>query len=166
MRSLFAAAAGLVTFWIQVTLAPHLALFGVRPDFLLITVILFGMRWVHPGLYLYAAVAGLAQDSFSHGVLGVYGISFLCAGALANLAGLIIYEHNALFVTGAVLALTLIEGLLALTILQLLGSETAWLAWYFGRVLPQSLYHALLTPPALWGLRRLERLAGRFPLSG
>ena len=166
MRPLFAAAVGLVAFWIQVTLAPHVSVFGVHPDLLLITVILFGMRWLHPGLYLYAALAGLAQDSFSHGVLGVYGISFLLTGALANVAGLLIYEQNVLFLSATVLGLTLAEGLIALTVLQLLGSETAWLTWFFVRVLPQSIYHALLTPLMLWGLRRLERLTRQLPLSG
>lgn len=166
MRPLFAAAVGLVVFWIQVTLAPHLAVFGVQPDLLLITVILFGVRWVHPGLYLYAALTGLALDSFSHGILGVYGISYLITAGLANGAGLLIYEQNTLFLSGTVLGLTLAEGLVALTILQLLGSETAWVSWYFGRVLPQSVYHALLTPPALWALRRLERLTRHLPSSG
>ena len=166
MKPLFAAGVGLAAFWIQVTLAPHLGVFGVRPDVLLITVILFGMRWVHPGLYIYAAIAGLAQDSFSHGVLGVYGISYLLTGALANAAGLLIYEQNWLFLVATVLALTLAEGLIVITVLQLLGSETAWLSWYFGRVVPQSVYHALLTPLVLWALRRLGRLTRQLPLSG
>ena len=166
MRPWFAAAVGLVAFWIQVTVAPHAAVFGVHPDLLLITVILFGMRWVHPGLYVYAAIAGLAQDSFSHGVLGVYGISYLLTGALANAAGLLIYEQNWLFLVATVLALTLAEGLIVITVLQLLGSDTAWLSWYFGRVVPQSVYHALLTPLVLWALRRLERLTRQMPLSG
>jgi rod shape-determining protein MreD len=166
MRPLFAATVGLSTFWIQVTLAPHAAVFGVQPDLLLITVILLGMRWPHPGLYVYAALAGLAEDSFSHGLLGVYGISFLLTGALANLAGLLVYEQNLAIVSVVVLALTLAEGLIALTILHILGSETAWVTWYFGRVVPQAAYHALLTPLAMWGLRQRERPRRQNPLSG
>ena len=166
MRPLHLAMAGLAAFWLQVTIAPHVSPFGIRPDLLLLTVILLGIRWVHPGLYVYAALAGLAQDSFSHGLLGVYGISFLATGALANLVGLLIYEQSALFIMGAVFALTLAEGLVALSVLRTIGSEIAWVSWFFGSVAPQAIYHALLTPLILWGQRRMQRWTRQMPLSG
>jgi rod shape-determining protein MreD len=166
MRPIHLASAGLAAFWLQVTLAPHLSVFDVRPNLLLLTVILLGIRWVHPGLYLYAALAGIAVDSFSHGLLGVYGISFLVTGALANLAGLLIYEQNALFVMAAVLALSLAEGLVSLMVLQSVGSEVAGIGWFFGATVPLALYHALLTPFILWGLRRVQHWSRFLPLSG
>ena len=157
MSPLYPIAAGLVTFWLHVTLAPHVALFGVQPNLLLITVVILGLRWVHPAYFVFAALAGVAQDTFSHGLLGVYGVSFLLTGVLANMAGKLIFEHNLVFVGSVVWALTLAEGFLALALLQILGSETAWLTWFFGRVLPRSLYHAALAPVIYILLRRLER---------
>jgi rod shape-determining protein MreD len=156
MKPLFAALIGTIAFWLQVTVMPGLSLFGVHPNLPLITVALFGMRWLHPGLYLYAALSGLALDSFSHGVLGVYGISFLVTAALANVAGVLIYEQNPLFTALAVAALTLAEGLASLLLLSMLGSEVAWASWLFGRVLPASLYHGVLTPVIFRVLRRME----------
>lgn len=166
MRPYHLALAGLAAFWLQVTVVPHLSVFDVRPDLLLLTVILLGIRWVHPGLYLYAAVVGLAQDSFSHGLLGVYGISYLATAGLANLVGLSIYEQHALFVVGAVFALTVAHGLAALTVLQTIGSQTAWLSWFFGAAMLQALYHALLTPLLLASLRRAQRHLRGVPLLG
>ena len=156
MRPLFAALAGVTAFWLQVTVMPGLELFGIHPNLPLMTVALFGMRWLHPGLYVYAALAGLALDSFSHGVLGVYGISFLLTAALANVAGILIYEQNPLFTALAVSVLTLAEGLASLTLLSLLGSEVAWVSWLPGRVLPLAVYHGALTPLIFRTLRRLE----------
>jgi rod shape-determining protein MreD len=156
MRPLFAALAGVAAFWLQVTVIPSFALFGVHPNLPLMTVALFGMRWLHPGFFVYAALSGLALDSFSHGVLGVYGISFLITAALANVAGIAIYEQNPLFTALAVSVLTLAEGLVSLLVLSLLGSEVAWASWLLGRVLPLSIYHGALTPFLFRALRRLE----------
>ena len=65
---------------------------GVQPNFLLIAVILMGVQWVNPLYYVLVALFGLSQDSFSHGLLGVYGISFVLTGVLANLMGRLVYE--------------------------------------------------------------------------
>jgi rod shape-determining protein MreD len=157
MKPLYAALVGLSAFWLQVTVAPSLTVFGVRPNLPLMTVSLVGMRWVHPGMFVYAALSGLALDSFSHGVLGVYGISFLVTAALANVAGLLIYEQNPLFIALAVLVLSAAESLVSLMLLEMLGSEVAWGAWLLGRALPASVYHAALTPVLVKGLDRLER---------
>jgi rod shape-determining protein MreD len=135
---------------------PSLSVFGVHPNLPLMTIALFGMRWLHPGLYLYAALAGLAEDSFSHGVLGVYGISFLITAALANAAGILIYEQNPLFTALAVTVLTFAEGVASLVLFSTLGSEVAWASWLLGRVLPASVYHGILTPVVFRVLRRLE----------
>lgn len=166
MRPLQLAALGVAVFWVQVTLAPAVSIFGVRPDLLLLVVILLGMRWVHPALYVFAAAAGLAQDSFSHGMLGVYGISFLITAGLANVTGLLIYEQNALVITAAVFALTLAHGIAALTVLDSIGSEMTWLGGFFATVAPQAVYHALLTPAILWAQRRLQRFSRQLPFSG
>lgn len=166
MKPLHVAVIGLAAFWLQVTLVPQISLFGVRPDLLLMSVVLLGMRWVHPGLYVYAALAGLALDSVSHGLLGVYGIGFLVTGALANLAGLLIYEQNTMIIMGAVAALTLAEGLVVLIVLDLMAGESHWLGWYFGAILPQAVYHAALTPLALWSVRKMSRWTQYIPYSG
>jgi len=156
MSPLFAAVAGVTAFMLQVTVVPSLAVFGVHPNFPLMTVALFGMRWLHPGFYVYAALAGLALDSFSHGVLGVYGISLLITAALANVAGILIYDQNPLFMALAVAMLTLAEGMVSLILLSMLGSEVAWASWSLGRVLPLAIYHGALTPLIFGALRRLE----------
>ena len=157
MKFLFGLIAGVAIYWMQITLAPHLAVFGYKPNLLLITVLIFGLRWINPWLFVYAAVAGLAQDVYSHGLLGVYGLSFLAAAALANLTGKLIFEQNTLVIALIVVGLSIVEGMIALTLLNILSSDALWLSWFFGRVIPQALYHGALTPLFLFGLNRLER---------
>ena len=56
-----------------------------------------------------------------------------------------------------VVGLSIIEGMIALTLLNILSSEALWWSWFFGRVIPQAFYHGALTPLFLFGLNRLER---------
>ena len=148
----------LAVYGVHVAIAPHLSIVGVRPNLLLLTVILVGVQWVHPGFFVLAALFGLSQDSFSHGWLGLYGVTFVFTGVLANLLGRLIYEHNLLFVMGIVFGLSLFHGAVALVLLSIVGSDSAWASWFFAWVLPQAVYHAVLTPLALLLLRRLARL--------
>ena len=69
-------AIGVATLWLQLTVAPYLALFGLKPNLMLLAVLLLALRRQEPWMFVYAAVAGLALDVFSHGIIGVYGPSF------------------------------------------------------------------------------------------
>ena len=67
----------MVALGLQVTIAPSLSLWGQKPNLALIILLLLGFRWMDPWLFILGAAMGLAVDVFSHGILGVYGISFL-----------------------------------------------------------------------------------------
>lgn len=157
MKPLYSVVVGLAALWLQVTVVPHMALFGVRPGLLLITTLLFALRQVHPAVFVYAALAGVAQDAFSHGTLGVYGISFVLAAALANLTGKVLFEENPLVLGMLVAVLSVVEGVVGLTVFSLLGRDVAWIEWGFGRVLPAGAYNGVLTPPVMYLMGRLAR---------
>lgn len=149
---------GIVSLWLQLTIVPYGAVFGLKPNLVLLLVLLFALRWHEPWLFLFAAPAGLALDVFSHGVVGVYGISYFLVSLLALYAAKAVYENSLWFTMGAVASLTLAEGIISITIFEVLDQTTPWWAWVVKRVLPVSLYHALLAPFLLYGLLRLERL--------
>ncbi len=156
---------GIGTLWLQLTVAPYGAVFGIKPNLMLLAVLLLALRRQEPWLFLYAAPAGLALDVFSHGLVGVYGISFFLVSLLALYAAKAVYENNLWFTVGAVTALSLAEGIIAITIFEMLDQTTPWWRWLLWRVIPVSVYHGLLAPFLLYGLvqsERLVKLAGKF----
>lgn len=159
MRVLFHVAIGVVTLWLQLTVAPLLAIAGYRPNLLLLTVGIMAMRWLEPWLFIYAVLAGLSLDAFSHGILGVYGISFFAAFFIARLIGLSVYENNLLVGVVGIFGICLAEGLIAITLFQWLDSSVPWWRWLGTQVLPGALVNALWSPLVFWALGRLERWA-------
>lgn len=149
---------GLGALWMQLTVFAWISIFGLNPNLLLLTVLLLGLRWMEPWLFVYAGLAGLALDVFSHGILGVYGISLFTSAFAAIYVGNAMYENSLLFIVTAVAGLSLFEGLVSISIFELLDSSTPWWNWVLTRSLPVSAYHGLLAPVLLWGMVRLERL--------
>ncbi len=160
MKFLIYTGLGIVTLWLQLTIAPAVAVFGIRPNLLLLTVILAGVRWQDPWAFVYAAAVGVSMDVFSHGMLGVFGISFFAASFASRIAGFAIYENNLLSTVFLVVLLTLFEGAVSLTILEFLDPRLPWWAWLFQKVIPVSLFNGALAPlvvPVLdWIDRRLR----------
>lgn len=157
MKALSYAGLGLAALWLQLTVGDLLSIGWIRPDLLLLTVVLAGLRWMEPWLFVYGALAGLAQDVFSHGMLGVYGISFFFTAVASRITGAFIYENNLVVTMIAAFGLCLGEGLTSVTLLHLLDANVPWWGWVLGRVVPAAAYDSLLAPFVLYGLARLER---------
>jgi rod shape-determining protein MreD len=151
-------AIGVGSLWLQLTVVPYAAISGLKPNLMLLAVLLLALRWQEPWLFVYAAIVGLALDVFSHGIVGVYAVSYFLVSLLALYAGRSVYENNLWFTMGAVAGLSLAEGVISSTIFELLDQSTPWWRWFFREVVPVSLYHGLLAPFLLYGLVRLERL--------
>ena len=148
---------GIGALWIQLTAFSWLSVFGIKPNLLLLTVLLLGLRWMEPWLFVYAVAAGLALDVFSHGILGVYGLSLFLTAFAALYVSHAIYENSLLFIVIAVTGLSLIEGVISITIFEILDPNTPWWNWLLARTLPVSVYHGILAPFLLWCIVRLER---------
>lgn len=154
---------GLPLLWLQVSLTPYLHLFGLKPNLLLTGVLVLSVRWLDPWLFVFAAGAGLSLDVFSHGMLGLYATSFCIAAIAGRVAGMYIYESNWLFTMVLVMGLSLLEGIVAISLMAYIGEGVSWWAWLFTRVVPVSLYHGVLAPLFFVGLLRLERLMNFSP---
>lgn len=137
---------GLFISWLQLTLAPMLAIGWIKPNLLLISMVVAGLRWVEPWLFVYAVAMGLTMDVFSHGNLGIYGISFFLTSFLVRMVGTSIYEHNLLFNIMGVFVLSLVEGFISITIFEYMDTSVPWWAWLFQYVIPQAMYNGLLGP--------------------
>ena len=148
--------------WLQVIVAPSFALWGYRPSFILLILAVLSLRWPSPWLFVYGALAGLAQDSFTHGVLGIYGMSFFAAAIGSRLVAGFIYDGSLPAAMAVILATGLIEGVATISIYEFMDPSTPWWRWLFSRILPTAFYTALWSPVFLWLHGRIER---RFHLS-
>ena len=149
---------GIGALWIQLTVFPYLSIFGLKPNLLLLTVLLLGLRWMEPWYFVYATLAGLGLDVYSHGILGVYAISFCLIAFIALYVGNTMYENSVWFIIAGVAGLSLAEGAISISIFEFLDADTPWWNWLLTRSLPVSIYHGILAPFLLWGLMRLERI--------
>ena len=157
MKALIYAGLALLTLGLQITVVPSIAIWGIRPNLVLVTLLAIALRWRDTFVFVYAAVLGVALDSFSHGVLGVYGISFFGVALAARLAGNAMYEDNLVSGVMAVFGLCILEGIVFTSIFRVLDHGVPWWNWVLARVLPGALYDALLAPLVFMGLMRLER---------
>jgi rod shape-determining protein MreD len=142
---------------LQITVVPNLSLWGVRPDLVLVTVLAVTIRWRDTFVFVYAAALGVALDSFTHGVLGVYGITFFAAAIAARFVGGAMYEDNLFSSAAAVFGLSLLEGIVFVSIFHGLDRQVPWWLWTLTRVVPEAFYNALLAPVVFIGIARLER---------
>jgi rod shape-determining protein MreD len=120
-------------------------------------VVVIGLRWTEPWLFLYAVCAGLSLDTFSHGVLGVYALSFFAISFLSRYVGISVYENSLLLGMGAVFGISLVEGLVSVTLFDWLDETVPWWHWMLADVVPTALVNALWSPLVFFGLARLER---------
>lgn len=149
---------GVGSLWLQLAVASYGTFFGLKPNVMLLVLLLIALRRQEPWLFLYAAPAGLALDVFSHGMVGVYGISFFLVSLLASYAAKAVYEHNIWFTVGGVAGLSLAEGLISSTIFEILDPTTPWWSWFLNRVIPLAIFHGLLAPFLLYGFVQIGRL--------
>ncbi|HEX7929077.1 MAG TPA: rod shape-determining protein MreD [bacterium] len=157
MKALVHLLIGVLGLWLQTTLAPMIAIGGIRPNLMLLFLLILVLRWPSPWLFVFGALAGLALDSFSSGLLGVYALSFFAIAIIARMAGSAIYENNLISNIVVVFGLTLVHGGIALGIFRFLNPGVPWWWWMFSRVVPEALYTAACAPVVFWLHEKLER---------
>ena len=131
--------------WIQSSLLLRWWPLGVKPNLPLLVVIVLSTHWKDRWVFVFGALLGVSMDLLSHGTPGVYGVSFFLTALCGRWLGLAIYELNALTVLSAVLGLSLLEGLTALSLLAALESDALPWDWLlFHLILPAAVYQAPL----------------------
>ncbi len=127
----------------QSTMAPHVRLFGVAPDI----VLLFTVSWallqgVREGL-LVALIGGLALDALSAGPFGGQTVALLIVGALAGISGANIFRTERLLPYAAIVVATLLYYLVLLLALTAAGRVVPWGALALRLVLPAVAINAI-----------------------
>lgn len=156
MRILAFFGVGLAALWLQLSLAPLISVAGFKPNFILVFMLVITLRWMGPWLFIYAVLSGLAHDAFSHGLLGVYALSFFLVFFAARYAGMSVFEKNLAIAMVGVFILSMVEGLVSVSIFEYLDPSVPWWEWMLGKIAPGAVFNALLTPPVWIMLSRLE----------
>lgn len=144
----------------QAALLPHVSLFGVRPDLVMLIAVAWSLvRGPHDGV-VWGFVGGVMLDIFSAAPFGVFTLSLLLVTFVSGLGEINIYRGNLLPLTTGFGA-TLLYHLLGFIFLNTLGWDVAW------RTVGRQLFLAALLNTALMpfvyrGVQLLHRMAERF----
>jgi rod shape-determining protein MreD len=146
---------------LQSTAAARLQVGAVKPDLVLLLVIvgtlLYGAR---PGL-LWAFIAGLGLDLFSGGPLGASSLALMAAAAVVSLGHRPFFRYNLLVPVAAAVLGTLTYAAVYLLILVVLNTAgwfirpLPWLETVRSIVLPATLYNTVLMVLLLPFLNRM-----------
>lgn len=129
---------------LQASLAPHMAILGVEPNFLLLVVVTLAMvEGSTPGAVA-GFVAGLAFDMLGSGPIGPGALVLTAVGYLAGSLATNLFAESWLMPVTVVLIASLLSELAYGALLAIIGVETAFLTIVWRIVLPGALYNTLL----------------------
>ncbi|MSQ14557.1 MAG: rod shape-determining protein MreD [Dehalococcoidia bacterium] len=151
----------------QTSLLPNLSILGVRPDFVLLAVIIVGLVWGMKYGILLAVVGGLVLDVSGSGLVGLSSVALLPVAVLTNLESVEMVESK----LPSTLMMTILGTVLYYLALMLFrGAGDIRLPWLdlLINVVPLSvLVNCMLALPmlGLFGLvsERFQPEAGRDP---
>lgn len=145
---------------LQTTVMPRFALWGVRPDLMLLVVVSWSLlRGTKEGL-LWALGGGLLLDLLSGGPFGAATLSLALSSVVASLSEVTVSRGTVWLPVAASLAATVLYDLTYMLVLQLAGRPVLWGLGLTRVVVPSLTLNGLATYPTYWTLRWLNRRVG------
>jgi rod shape-determining protein MreD len=146
---------------IQSTVMPHLTLWGVKPDLMLLVVISWSLlRGTREGI-VWGFIGGFCLDLFSGAPLGLSALALLIVSFFSGFGEATVFRTHVILPLATVFFASLIYDLIFLLVFKMLGWSVAWLDSFIRVVLPASLLNVLLTPLVYPTMRWLHRKTGR-----
>ena len=148
----------LIGAWLNIVLNNYVQLGSLKINWILIIMLVLTFRHSTHLIPFLGILAGLICDALSHGIMGLYAISFFVTLLLARLLNKLIYSNTLLTVSLAVLSMSIVEGWISISILGMLGTEINQTSLVLSTVLPLSVLHGLGAPVILLGVIWCEKL--------
>ena len=148
----------LIGTWLNIVLNNYVQLGSLKINWILIIMLVLTFRHSTHLIPFLGILSGLICDALSHGIMGLYAISFFLTLLLARLLNKLFYSNTLLTVSLAVLSMSIVEGWISISILGLLGTEINQTSLVLSTVLPLSVLHALGAPVILLGVIWCEKL--------
>lgn len=136
-----------VTLVIQLTLINSVTILGIKPDLILIVVVVFSLLKGAKEGTISGFTSGLLQDIFSVGILGINALAKTVIGFICGIIKEKIFHEHILFIIPVITFISsFIQSILIFLLLRAFGTEYN-LAWSLKQVaLPEALYSSLLSP--------------------
>ena len=157
MMRLFILALGfmLIGVWLNIVFNNYFQIGGLKINWMLIFMLVLTFR--HPSLLVpfVGVLAGLIRDALSHGIMGLYGISFFVTLLLARQVIKLFYANTFFSVGIAVLGMSFFEGWISLSILGQFEESLNQFSLIMTSTLPLAVLQGLVTPiilqSVIWG---------------
>jgi len=146
----------IATLIIQLTLINLFTIQGLKPDLILLVVIVFSLLQGAEEGAISGFASGLLQDIFSSGLLGVNALAKTIVGFICGILRVKIFAEYILFIIPIITFLISIgQSVLIFLVLYAFGIEYG-LAWSLKQVaLPEALYNSLLSPFIFLAVKRI-----------
>ncbi|MEM7535868.1 MAG: rod shape-determining protein MreD [Chloroflexota bacterium] len=129
---------------IQSTAGVRLMVLGVKPDIVLMLILVGSVVYGAQIGIVWAFIGGLILDTFSGGPMGSSSLALIGAAFVAGLGHETLSRFNFFVPLSAAILGTLIYDGLYLSILAILGRDIAWQATIEGVVLPSVIYNTMI----------------------
>ena len=136
----------LASFVLQTTVAPHLQVFNVQPDLILVVVVTYAFIQGPIAGSAAGFVGGILQDLVL--IRGV-GLNALCKTIMGYLGGMIakaLFADNVLLMMAAIFLATILNQLIYSSLIFILGEKIHLWSAFLSLILPSALYNAVLAP--------------------
>jgi len=145
----------LIGVWLNIVFNNYFQLGGLKINWMLIFMLVLTFR--HPSLLLpfVGVLAGLICDALSHGIMGLYGISFFVTLLIARQMIKAFYADTFYSVSIVVLAMSFFEGWVSLLILGQFEDSVKQFSLLMTSTLPLAILQGLVAPiilkSVIWG---------------
>ena len=143
---------------LNIVLNNYVQLGSLKINWILIIMLVLTFRHSTHLIPFLGILAGLICDALSHGIMGLYAISFFVTLLIARLLNKLFYANTFYTVSLAVLSMSVFEGWISISIMGMLGTEINQSSLVLSKVLPLSVLHGLGAPVILLGIMWCEKL--------
>ena len=148
-----------VALLIQLTLINSITILGLKPDLIMVVVVVFSLLKGEKEGTISGFASGLLQDIFSTGLLGINALVKTVIGFTCGiLKEKIFYEHILFLIPVITFIASFMQSILIFLLLRAFGIEYN-LAWSLKQVaLPEALYSSLLSPLIFFAINKLFQM--------
>ena len=159
MKILLKGAIIVVALLIQLTLINAITILGIKPDLIMVVVVIFSLLKGEKEGTISGFASGLLQDIFSTGLLGINALAKTVIGFTCGILKEKIFHEHILFLIPVITFIaSFIQSILIFFLLRTFGIEYN-LIWSLKQVaLPEALYSSLLSPFVFLAINKLFQL--------
>lgn len=159
MKILFKGAIIVVALVIQLTLINSVTILGLKPDLIMVVVVVFSLRKGEKEGTISGFASGLLQDIFSTSLLGINALAKTVIGFTCGILKEEIFHEHILFIIPVITFIaSFMQSILIFLLLRAFGIEYK-LAWSLKQIaLPEALYSSLLSPFIFLAINKLFQM--------